>query len=90
MAASPLVKKYDALSLRERAMVALAVLGGAIFIWHSMFMEPLRFRRLTLDSELALVYRRSMGIVFDLAVIRIQELRGQTLEQMRARHFNLE
>ena len=54
MAASPLVKKYEALSLRERAMVALAVLGGAIFIWHSMFMEPLRFRRLTLDSELAL------------------------------------
>jgi 6-phospho-3-hexuloisomerase len=32
----------------------------------------------------------AMGIVFDLAVIRIQELRGQTLEQMRARHFNLE
>jgi 6-phospho-3-hexuloisomerase len=32
----------------------------------------------------------AMGIVFDLAVIRIQELRGQTLEQVRARHFNLE
>ena len=54
MAASPLAKKYEALSLRERAMVALAVLGGAIFVWHSIFMEPLRRQRLSLDSELAL------------------------------------
>jgi 6-phospho-3-hexuloisomerase len=32
----------------------------------------------------------AIGIFFDLAVIRLQELRGQTFEQMRARHFNLE
>lgn len=32
----------------------------------------------------------AMGMFFDLAVIRIQELTGQTLERMRARHFNLE
>jgi 6-phospho-3-hexuloisomerase len=32
----------------------------------------------------------AMGIFFDLAVIRIAELRGQSLEAMRSRHFNLE
>ena len=35
-------------------------------------------------------FELAMAIFFDLAVIRIQELTGQTLEQMRARHFNLE
>ena len=32
----------------------------------------------------------AMSMFFDLAVIRIQELTGQTLEQIRERHFNLE
>jgi 6-phospho-3-hexuloisomerase len=35
-------------------------------------------------------FELAMAIFFDLAVIRIQALRGQSLEQMRARHFNLE
>lgn len=32
----------------------------------------------------------AMGITFDLAVIELQSLLGQSPEQMRARHFNLE
>jgi 6-phospho-3-hexuloisomerase len=32
----------------------------------------------------------AMGIFFDLAVIGIQDLTGQTNEDLRARHFNLE
>ena len=35
-------------------------------------------------------FELALGIFFDLAVIRLQELTGQTLEQMRGRHFNLE
>ena len=35
-------------------------------------------------------FELAMGIFFDLVVIGIQELPGQTLEDMRARHFNLE
>ncbi len=53
MAASPLAKKYESLSLRERAMVVLAVLGAAIFLWDSMLMDPLRAERLVVNSELA-------------------------------------
>ena len=49
---SPLAKKYESLSLRERAMVSFAILGAAIFLWDSLFMESLRAQRLTLDSEL--------------------------------------
>lgn len=54
MATSPFAKKYEAMSLRERAMVSLAILGGAIFLWDSQFMASLRQQRLVLDSELAL------------------------------------
>jgi MSHA biogenesis protein MshJ len=53
MAASPLAKKYEALNLRERALVALAILGAAIYVWDTLFMESLRRTRLALDSELA-------------------------------------
>ena len=35
-------------------------------------------------------FELAMAIIFDLAVIRIQELRGESLESMRERHFNLE
>ena len=53
MSTSPLAKKYEAMSLRERAMVALAILGAAIFLWDALFMESLRQQRLVLNSELA-------------------------------------
>lgn len=53
MAASPLAKKFESLNLRERALVALAILGAAIYIWDGMFMESLRQARMALDSELA-------------------------------------
>ena len=53
MAASPLAKKFEALNLRERALVALAVLGMAIYLWDTLFMESLRRDRLALDSELS-------------------------------------
>ena len=53
MSASPLAKKFEALNLRERALVALAILGAAIYIWDGMFMESLRQARMALDSELA-------------------------------------
>ena len=52
MAASPLAKKFEALNLRERALVALAILGAAIYLWDGMFMESLRQTRMALDSEL--------------------------------------
>ncbi len=53
MSASPLVNRYEALSLRERALVALALLGASIFCWDALLMEPLRNERSTLDAELA-------------------------------------
>jgi MSHA biogenesis protein MshJ len=53
MAPSPLASRYESLSLRERAMVAMAVLGAAIFLWDRMLMDPLRAQKLALDSELA-------------------------------------
>ena len=35
-------------------------------------------------------FEAAMTLYFDIAVIRIQELTGQSLDEMRARHFNLE
>lgn len=46
------------------------------------------------DSESALAmgtaYELAMAMIFDLAVVRLQELTGRTAEQLRERHFNLE
>lgn len=50
--ASPFAKKYESLSLRERALVSFAILGAAVFLWDTLCMEPLRARRLALDDEL--------------------------------------
>jgi hypothetical protein len=53
MAASPLTGKYESLNLRERALVALAILVVAIMAWDSLLMEPLRNARLALKDELS-------------------------------------
>jgi MSHA biogenesis protein MshJ len=50
---APLAKRYEAYSLRERALVALAILGAAIFLWDTMLMQPLRNQRVAIDSELS-------------------------------------
>jgi MSHA biogenesis protein MshJ len=48
-----LAKRYESLSLRERAMVSFAILGAAIFLWDSLFMDPLRLRRMAFEAELS-------------------------------------
>jgi MSHA biogenesis protein MshJ len=53
MSARALVKRYEMLSLRERAMVVLALLGVLVGSWDMMLMEPLRKTRTGLDAELA-------------------------------------
>jgi MSHA biogenesis protein MshJ len=49
---SALARKYEALSLRERVLVALAVLALAIIFWDSALMKPLTRQRLALNAEL--------------------------------------
>ena len=51
--ATSLAKRFESLSLRERAMVSCAILGAAIFLWDSLFMQPLRTERMALDMELS-------------------------------------
>lgn len=53
MSSHPLAKKYEAMSLRERGLVVVAVLGLGIASWDSLLMEPLRQTRLSVESELA-------------------------------------
>jgi MSHA biogenesis protein MshJ len=50
---TPLAKKFESMSLRERAMISLAVLGAAIFLWDAILMQPLSEQRKSLDSELS-------------------------------------
>jgi len=49
---SALTKKYEALSLRERAFVVLALLAILILVWDTYLMDPLRRARTGLQSEL--------------------------------------
>jgi MSHA biogenesis protein MshJ len=51
--ASPLLVRFEALTLRERAIVVLALVGALVFFWDSVLMEPLRLKRAALESELA-------------------------------------
>lgn len=53
MAAHPLAKRYEAMSLRERGLIVMAVLAVGIVSWDTLLMEPLRQQRSSLESELA-------------------------------------
>jgi MSHA biogenesis protein MshJ len=53
MAAGALQKRFEALSLRERALAVLAVLGLLVAGWDTMLMDPLRRTRIGLEAELA-------------------------------------
>jgi len=53
MAAGALQKRFEALSLRERALAVLAVLGLLVAGWDTMLMDPLRRMRIGLEAELA-------------------------------------
>ena len=48
-----LAKKYESLSLRERAFVVLALIALVIALWDTYLMDPLRRARTGLEAELA-------------------------------------
>ena len=51
-ALSSLIVRFDRMSLRERALVCLAVLGAVVGLWDTMLMQPLRNERNALTQEL--------------------------------------
>jgi MSHA biogenesis protein MshJ len=51
--ATSLLKRFDAISLRERALVAVAVLAAIIGLWDLLFMQPLRNTKNSLTLELS-------------------------------------
>jgi len=53
MSASPIMKRFEALSLRERALTVLAILGVLVAAWNTLLMDPLRQTRSALEAELA-------------------------------------
>jgi MSHA biogenesis protein MshJ len=52
--------RFDKLSLRERALVALAVLATLVGLWDVLFMQPLRSQRNALTQELS-TYNETLG-----------------------------
>ena len=51
--AKRLLKRFESLTLRERAFVMLAVIGALIACWDVVLMEPLLSTRAALESELS-------------------------------------
>jgi MSHA biogenesis protein MshJ len=51
--AERLLKRFEAMTLRERAFVMLAVIGLLIACWDALLMEPLLRTRAGLESELS-------------------------------------
>lgn len=86
MAAGPLASRYESLSLRERALVALAILTVAILMWDGLLMQPLRDSRAALDDELSTAsasgFTAQSGDVSDPRQINLQ-LAAQLTTQMQ-------
>jgi MSHA biogenesis protein MshJ len=55
-----LLARFDKLSLRERALAALAVLAAVVGLWDVLFMQPLRSQRNALTQELS-TYNETVG-----------------------------
>ncbi len=79
-----LQSRYEALSLRERAMIAGAVLVAIVAIWDLVFMESLRLSKSGLDSEMAALATAGSGAATaddsdprHLAVVQAGELQTQ-------------
>ena len=49
---STFTKKFEAMSLRERAIIVIALLAILILVWDTYLMDPLRRARAGLESEL--------------------------------------
>jgi MSHA biogenesis protein MshJ len=84
-APSPLLARFDKLSLRERALVALALLAALVGLWDILFMQPLRNQRNLLTQELS-TYNETIGSSEQAdqadphraAIMRLSELQTQS------------
>jgi MSHA biogenesis protein MshJ len=80
-----LLARFDKLSLRERALVALAILATVIGLWDILFMQPLRNQRNALTGELT-TYNETIGSSQEAdqadphraAIMRVSELQTQS------------
>ena len=84
-ALSSLIVRFDKMSLRERALVCLAVLGAVVGLWDTLLMQPLRNERNALTQELTsfneTVSASQAGAEADprrAAMVRASELQTQT------------
>lgn len=59
--------KFDALSLRERAMVLAAAAGAVFFVAHTVFLTPMWERQKKLQSELRQQRDNALGIAAEVA-----------------------
>ena len=84
-APASLLARFDKLAIRERALVALAVLAGVVGLWDIVFMQPLRDERNGLTQELT-SYNETAGSSQDAdqadphhaAIMRLSELQTQS------------
>ena len=54
-----LVERFDALNVRERWLVSVAVLGGIVLLGHSLFIAPAQMRARLGRAESERTTRRS-------------------------------
>jgi MSHA biogenesis protein MshJ len=84
-ASASLLARFDKLSLRERALVAVAVLAVVVGLWDVLLMQSLRNQRNALTQELT-TYNETIGSSQDAeqadphraAIMRVSELQTQS------------
>ena len=84
-ALTSLLARFDKFSIRERVLVALAILGVIVGIWDALLMQPLRNQRNSLTQELE-SYDETLGgsqsadqsDPHRAAILRVSELQTQS------------
>jgi len=83
--AASLLARFDKFSIRERALVAAAILAILVGLWDVVLMQPLRTQRNSLTQELA-SFNETVGSSLDAAqadphhaaIMRLSELQTQS------------
>lgn len=70
------IERINGLSLRERALLALAVLAVVFLLWDALLMNPVRERQQRVQGELEQVRERVAGLTASIQALAVARAEG--------------
>ncbi len=81
-----LIERVNGLSLRERGLLALAVLAVIFLLWDAMLMNPVRERQQRAQSELEQVGERVAGLTASIQALAVERAEGPDTSLVQRRN----